>query len=231
MIAAWRRGTPFIASQHAGHTITHDSKAVDRVMVVSPLSRPLVNAGAPLRLPAQANQRRGGGGEQRHIQRFVQRLRGDRPELPGDEQRRDRQRDLPDSLAAERHRDLDDLPHRQRRQQPLQQHRAEHAFAEHARARRRGSRDRRPGSRTARPGRAAARRSSGCRSTECRGRSPRRSWCRRRRPATCCAATTGARRSAPRPPPRRANSQSTWVRRSVAVAGCPQRGCHARRAW
>ena len=33
-----------MASQHAGHTIAHDSRAVDRVMVVSPLSTPLVNA-------------------------------------------------------------------------------------------------------------------------------------------------------------------------------------------
>ena len=40
-----RRGAaerPSMASQHAGHTIAHESSAVDRVTVVSPLSRPAV---------------------------------------------------------------------------------------------------------------------------------------------------------------------------------------------
>src|SRR5688572_22991966 len=43
VMTTWRRGTPFVASQHAGHTIAHESRAVDRVIVVSPLNRPAVS--------------------------------------------------------------------------------------------------------------------------------------------------------------------------------------------
>ena len=80
---------------------------------------------------AQRDQRRRPGRQQRDVDRLVQQIGRDRRKLPPDEQRRDQQRDRPDRVAAQLHRDARQEHGGQRDEQALQEQHAEHALAEH----------------------------------------------------------------------------------------------------
>ena len=115
----------------AGHTIAHDSSAVDRVIVAKPLKQAGPGRAAPSSVIAQANlpaaEATSNGtysdsfnGCPAMGQNF-QPMKASRPATP------------PSTLARSCiDRDLDELHDRQRGEQALHEHRAEHAFAEHA---------------------------------------------------------------------------------------------------